>query len=207
METDKKSSANVLKSYLRYLKLERNYSQNTLDAYSHDITWLMDYCKREGLEMTALQLEDLQHFAATLHEFQIGPRSQSRILSGIRSFYRFLLLDGYIETDPTELLESPALGQHLPEVLSTTEVDMLEQSIDLSKPEGQRNRAIIEVLFSCGLRVSELVNLKLSQFACSARVRKSGLCPFLHVLLRNFNCGLPTVFTSISNPVKRILCS
>ncbi|MFC2658683.1 MAG: site-specific integrase, partial [Segatella sp.] len=143
METDKKSSANVLKSYLRYLKLERNYSQNTLDAYSHDITWLMDYCKREGLEMTALQLEDLQHFAATLHEFQIGPRSQSRILSGIRSFYRFLLLDGYIETDPTELLESPALGQHLPEVLSTAEVDMLEQSIDLSKPEGQRNRAII----------------------------------------------------------------
>ena len=163
METDKKSSANVLKSYLRYLKLERNYSQNTLDAYSHDITWLMDYCKREGLEMTALQLEDLQHFAASLHEFQIGPRSQSRILSGIRSFYRFLLLDGYIETDPTELLESPALGQHLPEVLSTAEVDMLEQSIDLSKPEGQRNRAIIEVLFSCGLRVSELVNLKLSQ--------------------------------------------
>ena len=201
METDKKSSANVLKSYLRYLKLERNYSQNTLDAYSHDITWLMDYCKREDLEVTALQLEDLQHFAATLHEFQIGPRSQSRILSGIRSFYRFLLLDGYIETDPTELLESPALGQHLPEVLSTAEVDMLEQSIDLSKPEGQRNRAIIEVLFSCGLRVSELV------FACSARVRKSGLCPLLHVPLRNFSCGLPTVFTSISNLEKRILCS
>jgi integrase/recombinase XerD len=92
----------------------------------------------------------------------VGPTSQARILSGVRSFYRFLLLDGYIENDPTELLESPRLGEHLPEVLSTKEVDQLEASIDLSKKEGQRNLAIIEVLFSCGLRVSELVNLKLS---------------------------------------------
>ena len=163
METDKKSDANILKTYLRYLKLERNYSQNTIDAYAHDIAWLMDYCDRESRKPTALQPEDLQHFAASLHEYQVGPRSQARILSGVRSFYRYLLLDGYIETDPTELLESPVLGQHLPEVLSTEEVDLLEQSIDLSKPEGQRNRAIIEMLFSCGLRVSELVNLKLSQ--------------------------------------------
>ena len=163
METDKKSSANILKAYLRYLKLERNYSPNTLDAYSHDIAWLIDYCKREERDLLSLQLEDLQHFAAFLHEFHIGPRSQSRILSGIRSFFRFLLLDGYIENDPTELLESPVLGQHLPEVLSTEEVDRLEESIDLSKPEGQRNRTIIEVLFSCGLRVSELVHLKLSE--------------------------------------------
>ena len=163
METDKKSDVNILKTYLRYLKLERNYSQNTIDAYAHDIAWLMDYCDRESRKPMALQPEDLQHFAASLHEYQVGPRSQARILSGVRSFYRYLLLDGYIETDPTELLESPVLGQHLPEVLSTEEVDLLEQSIDLSKPEGQRNRAIIEMLFSCGLRVSELVNLKLSQ--------------------------------------------
>ena len=163
METDKKSSANILKVYLRYLKLERNYSPNTLDAYSHDIAWLIDYCKREERDLLSLKLEDLQHFAASLHEFHIGPRSQSRILSGIRSFFRFLLLDGYIDNDPTELLESPVLGQHLPEVLSTEEVDRLEESIDLSKPEGQRNRTIIEVLFSCGLRVSELVHLKLSE--------------------------------------------
>lgn len=163
METDKKSSANILKAYLRYLKLERNYSPNTLDAYSHDIAWLIDYCKREERDLLRLQPEDLQHFAASLHEFHIGPRSQSRILSGIRSFFRFLLLDGYIDNDPTELLESPVLGQHLPEVLSTEEVDRLEESIDLSKPEGQRNRTIIEVLFSCGLRVSELVHLKLSE--------------------------------------------
>lgn len=163
METDKKSSANILKAYLRYLKLERNYSPNTLDAYRHDIAWLIDYCKREERDLLSLQHEDLQHFAASLHEFHIGPRSQSRILSGIRSFFRFLLLDGYIDNDPTELLESPVLGQHLPEVLSTEEVDRLEESIDLSKPEGQRNRTIIEVLFSCGLRVSELVHLKLSE--------------------------------------------
>ena len=109
-----------------------------------------------------MRLEDLQHFAGQLHEHHIGPTSQARILSGVRSFYRFLVLDGYIEQDPTELLESPRLGEHLPEVLSTEEVDMIENSIDLSKPEGQRNKAIIEVLFSCGLRVSELVNLKLS---------------------------------------------
>ena len=107
-------------------------------------------------------LEDLQHFAASLHDIGIGPRSQCRILSGVRSFYRFLLLDGHIEADPTELLESPQLGEHLPEVLSVQEVDAMEGSIDLSKWEGHRNRAIIEVLFSCGLRVSELVNLHLS---------------------------------------------
>ena len=107
-------------------------------------------------------MEDLQHFAAGLHDIGIHPRSQCRILSGIRSFFRFLMLDGYRDDDPTELLESPQIGTHLPEVLSTEEIDQIEESIDLSKWEGHRNRAIIEVLFSCGLRVSELVNLKLS---------------------------------------------
>jgi integrase/recombinase XerD len=104
----------------------------------------------------------LQHFAASLHDIGIHARSQCRILSGVRSFFRFLELEGYRDDDPSELLESPVLGEHLPEVLSAEEVDMLEGAIDLSKWEGQRNRAIIEVLFSCGLRVSELVNLKLS---------------------------------------------
>ena len=104
----------------------------------------------------------MEQFAASLHEYAIGARSQSRILFGVRSFYRFLTLDGYLEVDPTELLESPILPKHLPTYLSTEEVDRLEDSIDLESNEGQRNRAIIEVLFSCGLRVSELVNLKLS---------------------------------------------
>lgn len=162
MESNKESIANVVKAYTRYLKLERNYSPHTLDAYQRDLRWLLDYCENVEMHPKDMQLKDLELFAGQLHEHQIGPTSQARILSGVRSFYRFLVLDGYIEQDPTELLESPRLGEHLPEVLSTEEVDMIENSIDLSKPEGQRNKAIIEVLFSCGLRVSELVNLQLS---------------------------------------------
>ena len=162
METGKKSQTNLLRAYQRYLKLQRGYSSNTLDAYERDLLKLQDYLEKENKHLLDVQLPDLQHFAASLHDIGIHPRSQCRILSGIRAFYRFLLLDGYREDDPTELLESPVLGEHLPEVLSSEEVDRLEESIDLSKWEGHRNRAIIEVLFSCGLRVSELVNLRLS---------------------------------------------
>ncbi len=162
MENDKKSNANVVKSYVRYLKLERNYSRNTIDAYERDLQRLLDYCRAAKLDPLAVKLEDLQHFSATLHDQNVTPKSQARILSGVRSFYRYLLVDGYIEADPSELLESPQLGVHLPEVLTTDEVDRLEAGIDLSVAEGQRNRAIVEVLFSCGLRVTELVNLKCS---------------------------------------------
>lgn len=162
MESDKKTIADIVKSYTRYLKLERNYSPNTLAAYQNDLSWLLSFCEQQEMNPLDMQLEDLQHFAVQLHEHQIGPTSQARILSGIRSFYKYLLLSGEIEQDPTELLESPHLGERLPEVLSTDEIDQIQKSIDLSKPEGQRNKTIIEVLFSCGLRVSELVNLKLS---------------------------------------------
>ena len=162
METVKKTQSNVVRSYQRYLKLQRGFSPHTVEAYQRDLEKLLNYLKQEGKTIDDVQLEDLQHFAATLHELGIGPSSQCRILSGVRSFFRFLELDGWCEDDPSELLESPVLGEHLPEVLSEEEVDMLEGSIDLSKWEGQRNKAIIEVLFSCGLRVSELVNLKLS---------------------------------------------
>ena len=157
-----KEAKDIVRAYRRYLKLERNFSENTLDAYLHDLDKLLVYLKAEGRDVHDVELNDLQTFAAQLHDVGIGPRSQCRILSGVRSFFKFLELDGYRDDDPSELLESPVLGEHLPEVLSTEEVDQLEASIDLSKPEGQRNRAIIEVLFSCGLRVSELVNLKLS---------------------------------------------
>ena len=157
-----KEQKDIVRAYQRYLKLQRGYSGNTLDAYKRDLRKLLDYLSGEGKNVLDVQLGDLQHFAAGLHDIGIGPRSQCRILSGVRSFYRFLVLDGYREDDPTELLESPVLGEHLPEVLSAAEVDLLENSIDVSKWEGHRNRAIIEVLFSCGLRVSELVNLKLS---------------------------------------------
>ena len=162
METDKNSQVNVVRNYQRYLKLQRGFSSNTLDAYQRDLQKLLEYLEQEGKDIREVQLGDLQHFAATLHDIGIHPRSQCRILSGVRSFFRFLHTDGWRDDDPTELLESPVLGEHLPEVLSAEEVDMLENSIDLSKWEGHRNRAIIEVLFSCGLRVSELVNLKLS---------------------------------------------
>lgn len=162
MQSNKESILNIVKAYTRYLKLERNYSPHTLQAYQHDLQWLLAYCEEQGMHPKDLLLKDLQTFAGQLHEHRIGPTSQARILSGVRSFYRYLVLDGYIDQNPTELLESPRLGEHLPEVLSTEEVDMIENSIDLSKPEGQRNKAIIEMLFSCGLRVSELVQLQLS---------------------------------------------
>ena len=152
----------MVKAYMRYLKLERNLSQNTIEAYRNDLRWLLAYVNYHGLKVETVKLEDLDNFSASLHDQRITPRSQARILSGVRSFFKFLLLDGFIDADPTELLVSPHVRNALPDVLSTAEVDRLEASIDLSKWEGQRNRAIIEVLFSCGLRVSELVNLKLS---------------------------------------------
>lgn len=148
--------------YVRYLKLERNYSPNTIEAYVHDLDYLINFIKGEGLAIADVRLSHLETFAATIHEFGVSATSQARILCGVRSFFRFLVLDGVLADDPAELLESPAVGEHLPEVLTTEEVDRMEASINLSKWEGQRNRAIIEVLFSCGLRVSELVNLRFS---------------------------------------------
>lgn len=166
MQTDNKSvnkvNADIIGKYRRYMKLERNYSENTLDAYMSDLQKLLDYVGAEGLHIQDVKLDDLRNFVAALVDIGISARSQSRILSGVRTFYTFLILDGYIEDDPTELLEWPKIGEHLPEVLSVEEVDRLEQACDLSKWEGQRNRTIIEVLFSCGLRVSELINLRLS---------------------------------------------
>lgn len=162
METSKETSSNLIRKYQRYLKLEKGYSPNTLDAYIRDVDKLLKFLSDEEKTPQEAKLEDIENFAAAVYDLGIGARSLARILSGVRQFYRFLVLDGYMEADPTELLESPKQPQHLPEVLSTAEVDMLEHAIDLSKWEGHRNRAIIEVLFSCGLRVSELTHLKLS---------------------------------------------
>lgn len=162
METPDKKPSNIADAYRRYMKLERNFTPNTLDAYMHDIEKLLNYFSRNGIDPLTAGLADLQAFAAHLHDEGVGARSQCRILSGVRTFYRFLQVDGYITDDPSELLESPQLGEHLPEVLTTAEVDRLEQAVDLTKWEGQRNKAIVEVMFSCGLRVSELVALRLS---------------------------------------------
>lgn len=160
----------TIKLYVRYLRLERNLSPNTIEAYRNDLAHLEAFMMRNDLKLENVTLEQLHTFAASLHEYGITPRSQARVLSGVRSFFRFLVLDGVVESDPTELLEWPSLPEHLPVVLTLEEIDRIENSIDLSKAEGARNRAIIEVLFSCGLRVSELVNMKLSDLYLEDRV-------------------------------------
>lgn len=146
--------------YVRYLRLERGYSDNTVEAYTHDIDYLLNYLRNENLKTEDVKLDNLENFAAVLYEFGIASSSQARILCGVRSFFKYLVISGILKDDPSELLEAPTVGEHLPEVLSTEEIDRMEAAIDLSKWEGQRNKAIIELLFSCGLRVSELVNLK-----------------------------------------------
>ena len=146
--------------YVRYLRLERGYSENTVEAYTHDIDYLLNYLRNENLKAEDVKLDNLENFAAVIYEFGIASSSQARILCGVRSFFKYLVISGILKDDPSELLEVPTVGEHLPEVLSTEEIDRMEAAIDLSKWEGQRNKAIIELLFSCGLRVSELVNLK-----------------------------------------------
>lgn len=153
----------ILRRYVQYLRLERSYTPNTLDAYLKDLQKLLNYYSDEGIDFRQVTLKQLDGFAKALQELGVGPRSVARILSGVRSFYRFLTIEKEVETDPTELLESPKLGKHLPEVLSLPEIDAIEAAIDLSKPEGVRDLAIVEVLFSCGLRISELCSLKLSE--------------------------------------------
>lgn len=161
MKTREKSEKIIIK-YRQYLKLEKGLSENTVQAYLTDLDKLMAYLTLEGIDYTEVTLEHLEHFSAGLHDIGIHPRSQARILSGIRSFYQFLLLEDYIEQDPCELLESPQIGKHLPDVLTVEEIDALIGQIDRSMREGQRNCAILETLYSCGLRVSELCNLKIS---------------------------------------------
>lgn len=148
--------------YKVYLLLERGLSERTREAYQHDVARFLEFLQDEGVDVRDVTLDRLHRFSWLLHDIGISPRSIARALSALRSFYRFLLLDGFVEADPTELLESPRIGQHLPEVLSTEEIDRIEAVIDLSQPEGHRDRAIIETLYSCGLRVSELCGLRLS---------------------------------------------
>lgn len=152
----------TIDKYSDWLLLERGLAENTRLAYVHDVEKFLSYLSDEGLDVLAVKLDDLHRFAASLLDVGIAITSIARILSGVRSFYRFLLEDGYIDQDPTELLESPKRPGRLPSVLTVEEVDALEAAPDLSLPEGQRDRAIIEVLYSCGLRVSELCGLKLS---------------------------------------------
>jgi len=139
-------------------------SGNSIEAYLHDIEKLHQFLESKGKQVAPdnVLLQDIREFLQWLNEFGVSPRTQSRILSGIRAFYKFLLVEDWVQNDPTELIEFPKIGRKLPDVLTVVEIDQLEEAIDLSKLEGHRNKAIIETMYSCGLRVSELVNLKIS---------------------------------------------
>lgn len=150
----------IIRDYHTYLLLEKSLSKNSIGAYRSDLEKLLKFFSSEGKKYDEIILSDLQQFIAQLVDIGICPRSQARIISGVKSFYRFLMLDEYIKEDPTDLLESPKIGLKLPEVLTVDEINRILGSIDLSLPEGQRNRAMLEVLYSCGLRVSELTSLR-----------------------------------------------
>ena len=153
---------NIIDKYKTWLRLEKSLSANSIEAYLTDLDKLIRFVESEGKDFATISYQDLQQFVAQLRDIGIHPRSQARIISGIKSFYRFLLLDEYITADPPELLESPKIGLKLPEVLTINEINDILDTIDLSLPEGQRNRAMLEVLYSCGLRVSELISLRYS---------------------------------------------
>lgn len=152
----------LLEAYRRYLRLELNLTGNSVEAYLTDATKLIDYTEDENLTWQQLDYPVLQQFVARLYDVGISARSVARIISGVRSFFRFLLVEGYIESDPSELLEAPKIGVHLPEVLTVEEIDAILDAVDMDSPEGPRNAAMIELLYSCGLRVSELTSLRLS---------------------------------------------
>ncbi len=154
---------NTEKEYHTYLKLEKGLSENSVLAYEQDLDKLKAFCDERGIDMTHATADDLHRFVQEVLGKVSNARSQSRILSGIHSFYRFLVYHNYIDQDPSELLEMPKRDKHLPEVLTLEEIDRMIAAIDLSQPEGHRNRAIIEMLYGSGLRVSELTTLKLSR--------------------------------------------
>ena len=155
--------------FLGHLVLEKGMSANTAQAYGDDVDKLTRYLADAGIAVERATTDDLERFICTLQDVGIQPRSQARIISGVKSFYKYLRMEGFMETDPTELLMAPKIGRHLPEVLTVDEIDRMIACIDMSKAEGQRNRAIIETLYGCGLRVSELVALRLSQLFMEER--------------------------------------
>ncbi|MBQ0049499.1 MAG: tyrosine recombinase XerD [Bacteroidales bacterium] len=167
----------IIRRYEQYLRLERNNSKNTQENYLFDLQKLVSYMDDEGIDFRKITLEQLDHFASVMRDLGISPRSLARILSGVRSFYRFLTLETEVPTDPTELLVSPNIGKHLPEVLSVDEINAIEDAIDPAMREYQRDLAIIETLYGCGLRVSELCELLISNLYLEegyVRVRGKG---------------------------------
>lgn len=162
----------LMERYLGYLTLEKGLSDNTREAYVRDIGKFAVWCAADTSvgSLAAVTMQDVAAFMASLHDVGIAARSQARILSGLRSFFKFMRIENYIDTDPTALIEMPLTGRHLPEVLTLDEIDAMEAAIDYDKPEAQRNMAIIETLYSCGLRVSELCNLRMSRVSMDEKV-------------------------------------
>jgi integrase/recombinase XerD len=158
-----------IKDFVSYLKIERGLADNSILAYQNDVQKLIDYSIPRQKTVIQLTYNDLKDFVAVLYDLGLSARSQARIISGLKQFFGFLLLENEIKDDPSELLELPKIGRKLPEFLTIEEIDLLIDSVDLSKNEGHRNRAILETLYSCGLRVSELVNL-----TCSGYYPKEG---------------------------------
>lgn len=154
----------TIKDFVNFLRLERALSDNSINAYINDVRKLYEYFKLKGLSLKPNQVayHHLKDFIHWLNELGLSTSSQARLISGIKSFFKFLHVEEHIEEDPTELLAAPKLGRKLPVVLAVDEINQLINAVDLSQPEGHRNKAIVEVLYSCGLRVSELINLKMS---------------------------------------------
>lgn len=152
----------VNRDFKRYLLLERGLAENSIEAYQNDVLKLQHYCELHEITIPQITTKELQNFLLWINEFSISTYSQARILSGIKSFFKFLQIEYDYESNPAELIEAPRIARKLPSVLSIEEIDQLIAAIDLSSPEGMRNKAILEVLYGCGLRVSELCNLKRS---------------------------------------------
>lgn len=185
---------NIAKKYRNYLLLEKSLSPNSIEAYMTDLAKLSGFLENESIEVKDVHLDDLEQFISQLYDLGINPRSVARIISGVKSFYNFLVLDGYIQTDPTELLETPKIGLKLPTVLSLQEIESLMSVIDLSTKEGQRNRAILETLYSCGLRISELTSLRFSDLffdegfiKVEGKGSKQRLVPISHTAINEIN--------------------
>ena len=166
MQFDK---TDLIRKYTNWLKLEKGLSENSKEAYLHDLGLLMDYLDSHEINPLKVKLENLIDFVIELGELGLSAASQGRVISGVKSFYKFLIYNDILDTDPTLMLETPKAARKLPEVLTLDEIERMLDVIDLSKDEGQRNLAIIEVLYGSGLRVSELINLKLSNVHLSEK--------------------------------------
>lgn len=153
--------------YKAFLRLEKSLSVNSVEAYVHDVTKFAQFLDYAGLNLSPekIELHHFKEFLKWINELGMTARTQARVISGIKGFYKYLLLENVITVDPTEMLESPKIGRKLPSILSIEEIDLLIANIDLSKPEGARNKAILETLYGCGLRVSELINIRISNLS------------------------------------------